>query len=142
MASDPPYVPGLPPHIAQEVLRRWPTAPMPAPAPIPTSMPVLPLAPDPAQPVAQDSDPIAGTWLTSGGAWHFAKDGDGYTMVETSALGQTGQGHARLEGATLSVDFTSSFLGQQCLTLSLAGRVLQGTMSAMGIGLPLVLRRA
>jgi hypothetical protein len=119
---------------------------MPTPAPISTSMPVLPLASDPArqpaQPVAQDSDPIAGTWSTSGGAWHFTKDGDGYTMVETSALGQTGQGHARLEGATLSVNFISSFLGQQCLTLSLGGRVLQGTMSVMGIGLPLVLRRA
>jgi hypothetical protein len=63
-------------------------------------------------------------------------------MVETSALGQTGQGHARLQGATLSIDFTSSFLGRQCLTLSLGDRVLQGTMSVMGTGLPLVLRRA
>jgi hypothetical protein len=108
-------------------------------------MPVVPLPPDPTrqpvQPVAQDSDPIAGTWVTSGGAWHFTKDGDGYAMVETSALGQSGQGRARLEGQTLSVDFISSFLGRQCLTLSLGDRVLQGTMSIMGIGLPLVLQR-
>ena len=92
-------------------------------------------------PSHQDGDPIAGTWLTSGGTWHFTKDGDGYTLVETSVLGQTGHGHAKLEGTILSVNFFSSFLGQQSLTLTLGDRVLQGTMAFMGMPLPCILQR-
>jgi hypothetical protein len=113
-----------------------PTPPVflpPAPAPAP--------AQQPTQPAARDDDPIVGTWVTSNGAWHFAKDGDGYALVETSALGQSGQGRAKLEGAILSVDFRSAVLGQMSLTLALDGRVLHGTMPLMGIPLPLVLQR-
>jgi hypothetical protein len=82
-----------------------------------------------------------GTWVTSNGAWHFAKDGDGYALVETSALGQSGQGRAKLEGTILSVDFRSAVLGQMSLTLTLNGGVLHGTMPLMGIPLPVVLQR-
>ena len=128
------YIPGLPPRIWQQFLHQWPSAPM--------QTPVLPPAPAPAQkhaqPAAQDGDPIAGTWFTSGGAWHFTKDGDDYVMVETSALGQTGEGRAKLEGGNLSVNFSSTFLGQQSLTLSLD----DGMVSVIGISFPFILQRA
>lgn len=145
MAGNPPYIPGLPPGIRQEFLNRWSSPPTPIPTwPLP-----LPQASSPAQNPAprgvQDGDPLAGTWITSGGAWHFAKDGDGYSLTETSALGQTGEGRATLEGPTLSVDFTSVLLGRMSLTFALdalGSGVLQGTMLVWGIPVPFVLRRA
>ena len=106
----------------------WPTpSPQPAPQPPPT-------------PTAQDQDPIAGNWVTSAGSWNFTKTPDGYHIVETSALGQSGQGHATLNDGVLSVNFTG-MLGQVNLTLALEGGMLSGTMPFLGVGVPFVLRR-
>jgi hypothetical protein len=142
MASNPPYVPGLPPHIRQEFLNRWSSSPTPVPT-WPAPLPQVPVrVPDPAPPRVQDSDPIVGTWITSGGAWHFTRDGNGYSFTETSVLGQTGEGRATLEGQILSVDFTSAMLGRMSIAFTLDSGVLQGTMPFWGVPIPFVLRRA
>ena len=98
----------------------------------------------PISPGNQSSDPITGTWIISGGTWHFTKDGNDYSLTELSALGQTGQGRATLDGQTLRIEFTSTILGRMSLTFKLNGNFLQGTMPMpfLGTPIPVVLQRA
>ena len=148
MPSIPPYFPGLPPDIRAKNLNDWSAgqrSPLPGPmVPPPQSVALPPVQQPVPQPLpmpsAQDQDPIAGNWITSAGSWTFTKTADGYHIVEMSALGQSGQGHATLRGGVLFVNFTG-MLGYVELTLTLEGNMLSGTMPFLGAGLPIVFRR-
>src|SRR4051794_30668441 len=112
MASVPPYIPGLPPGIAQNFLNQWhdlnrttqpPLPPVIHPVPPPDSPPVN--NPNP------NADPLEGTWLTSGGSWRFTKEAQGYRFEESSVLGISGEGRATCEDGNVHIDYNSSFLG-------------------------------
>jgi hypothetical protein len=142
MANDPPYIPGLPPGIAQDFLNQWHnTLNRPTPNRLP---PFVNQVPPPGPPPVNNpnADPIEGTWVSSGGSWRFVKDGQGYRFEETSLLGTTGVGRAAFENGSVHIDYNSSFLGHITCTLAVSGNVMQGNLSMWGSTVPIYLQRA
>jgi hypothetical protein len=142
MTSVPPYVPGLPPGIAQEFLNQWHTRNWPTQLPLPPVVnPLPPQGPQAVNNPSPNTDPLQGTWVTSGGSWRFTKDAQGYRFEESSALGITGEGRATYENGNVHVDYNSSFLGHVTCTLTLSESVMSGSINVLGIPAPFYLRR-
>lgn len=139
MPGIPPYVPGLPPGIAQESLNKWHDLNRPTQPPLP---PINPLPPQGPHPVNNpNADPLEGTWVTSAGSWRFTKDAQDYRLEEHSALGITGEGRATCENGNVHVDYNSSFLGHVTCTLTLSDNVMSGSVNVLGIPAPFYLQR-
>jgi|EndMetStandDraft_5_1072996.scaffolds.fasta_scaffold39715_2 hypothetical protein len=144
MPSDPPYIPNLPPHLAQEFLDKWPTPNRPGPQQFtPVSNPVPPQGhlPRSSENSSVHTDPLEGTWVTAGGSWQFTKDTQGYQFQETSALGVVGQGRATCENGHVQIDYVNNLLGRITCTLALSGNVMQGSFNMGPIAMPIHLQR-
>jgi hypothetical protein len=99
-----------------------------------------PILPGPRAARKKSSDVLAGHWITTGGSYDFIKEKNGYRVIETGALGKTGQGKAVLEGNEVTLTIRNIF-GNFTYDLTLDGDTLEGELTVMGMTMPMILSR-
>jgi hypothetical protein len=91
---------------------------------------------------ATGTDVLAGQWYDpQGNYFDIVKKGGGYKVTTHGALGQSGSGTAELSGSTVTLEINEALIGRYALDLELEGDTMQGTVTVMGIPMPLVLTR-
>jgi hypothetical protein len=67
----------------------------------------------------QENDPLVGTWSISAGSWDISGGPVEYSIVEHSAIGQTGNGLARLNGDHVRIQMAHALFGSMVYDLQL-----------------------